>query len=199
MALTYSTLQTQIAGFLNRDDLTAQIPTFIELAEAAINRDVRHWQMEKRAEATFNERYEPLPADWISARRISVSGDTQLDLLSQAKMMEFRQLGGNAGGEPRYYTISSSQLEFYPTPDGDYDGSMIYYARVPSLSDTATSNWLLADSPDVYLYGALIHSAPYLQEDIRAGIWAGLYQSAVQRLNATSNEDLYSGSGLTIR
>lgn len=200
MALTtYSELQTSIAGFLNRDDLTAQIPDFITMAEASINRDVRHWRMETREDSTYSQRYEALPTDWVSTRVVSVSGDTQLDLLSQAKMLELRQQGGNSGGEPRYYSISTSQIELYPTPDGDYDSSMVYYARVPALTDSETSNWLLADSPDVYLYGALIHSAPYLQEDARAGIWAGLYQSAVQRLNSTSNEDLYSGSGLAIR
>lgn len=199
MALTYSTLQTQIASFLDRDDLTAQIPTFIDLAEASINRDLRHWRMEKRAEATFNERYEPLPADWISAIRISIAGKTQLDLLSQAKMMEYRDTNNNTSGEPRYYTISSGQIEFYPTPDGDYAGSMIYMADVPALDDTDTTNWLLTKYPDVYLYGALMHTAPYLQEDARLAVWASLYTAAVEKLNATSMQDKHSGTGLTIR
>ncbi len=43
MALTYYTgLKTSIADFLNRDDLTSVIPDFVALAEAQINRDVRH-------------------------------------------------------------------------------------------------------------------------------------------------------------
>ena len=49
MAITnYTNLQTTIADFLNRDDLSAVIPTFIQLCEANINRNVRHCKMETR-------------------------------------------------------------------------------------------------------------------------------------------------------
>jgi hypothetical protein len=199
MPLTYSTLQTQIADTLNRDDLTAAIPNFIILAEASSNRDVRHWQMQKRSTATFNERYEPLPTDWLETVRVSISGKRQLDLLSQAKMMDLRETNGNTSGEPRYYTHSAAQLELYPTPDSDYDATLIYYARVAELSDSAPSNWLLVDSPDIYLYGALVHTAPFLQEDNRLAVWQTMYKAAVDRLNERSEEGLHSGSGLTIR
>ena len=48
MALdTYANLKTAIADFLNRDDLTSSIDDFIDLAEAQMNREVRHWDMEK--------------------------------------------------------------------------------------------------------------------------------------------------------
>ena len=199
MALTYTTLQTQIASFLNRDDLTAQIPTFILLAEAEMNRDIRHWKMEKRAEATFNERYEPLPADWIEAKRVSINGDRQLDLVSQAKMLEYREQTGNVAGKPRYYTLSAAQIELYPTPDEGYPGSMIYRSEIEALGDSVASNWVLAEAPDVYLYGSLKHSAPYLQEDPRLAVWESMYAKAVDTLNRRSNEAEFSGVGLSIR
>jgi hypothetical protein len=196
---TYAELQTNIALFLNRDDLTAITPTFIAMAEANINRDLRHWKMEIRAETIFDERYETLPLDWIEASRISVDGDTQVDLVSQAKMLDYREESSDAGGMPLYYTISAGQIEFYPTPDDSYDGSMIYMAKVPDLNDTDTSNWLLLDSPDVYLYGSLIHSAPYLIDDKRIGVWAGMYQNAINGLNDTSKDGKFGGSGLVMR
>ena len=47
MALdTYANLKTEIASFLNRDDLTAQIDTFIDLAETRHARDLRIREME---------------------------------------------------------------------------------------------------------------------------------------------------------
>lgn len=199
MALTYSTLKTAIADTLNRDDLTSQIPTFILLAEASINRDVRHWQMEKRSTATFDERYEPLPTDWLETIRVSISGKRQLDLLSQAKMMEMRELNNDTAGQPAFYSHSASQLELYPTPDAAYDATLIYVSRVTALSDAAPSNWLLSEAPDVYLYGSLLHSAPYLQEDARLAVWQNLYASSVQALNAASNAGTFSGTGLAIR
>ena len=39
----YTELTASIADTLNRDDLTAVIPDFIKLAEAQLNRDLRHW------------------------------------------------------------------------------------------------------------------------------------------------------------
>ena len=43
---TYSTLQTAVANWLDRDDLTARIPEFIALAETRINRALRIRAME---------------------------------------------------------------------------------------------------------------------------------------------------------
>lgn len=199
MALTYSTLQTEIANFLNRDDLASQIPTFIDMAEASINRDLRHWRMETKTDVTYNERYEDLPTDWLNTVRIEVGGKTQLDLVSQAKMLELRSANNNTSGEPRYYVHTAGQVELFPTPDGDYSCTIVYNAEVPALDDTTTTNWLLTRYPDVYIYGALVHTAPYLQEDTRVGVWAALYTAAVDKLNRTSMQDKNSGSGLTIR
>lgn len=42
----YSSLQAEIASNLARADLTTAIPTFIQLAEARINRDLRVRQMQ---------------------------------------------------------------------------------------------------------------------------------------------------------
>jgi len=42
----YASLQAEVAGWLARADLTSQIPTFIQLAEARFNRDVRVREMQ---------------------------------------------------------------------------------------------------------------------------------------------------------
>jgi len=51
----------------------------------------------------------------------------------------------------------------------------------------------------MYLYGALLHSAPYLAEDQRIAIWAQMYSAAVQRLNEVSDDARFSGSGLKLK
>ena len=70
MALdTYANLKTAIADFLNRDDLTNSIDDFIDLAEAHMNREIRHWDMEKRATASLNTQYTALPSDFVEPIR----------------------------------------------------------------------------------------------------------------------------------
>jgi predicted ATPase len=42
-----------------------------------------------------------------------------------------------------------------------------YYQRIPSLTTSNTTNWLLADAPHVYLYTSLLHATPFLMDDAR--------------------------------
>jgi hypothetical protein len=200
MALaTYADLQSAIAGWLLRSDLTARIPDFISLAEAQIARDVRHWRMESRASVSLQLRYTVLPTDWVDTIRatLSVSTGKALKLASMTEMDALRAANGDAVGQPRYYAHVAGSLEVYPTPDTTYTLEIYYTQKVPALSDSNTTNWLLTDSPDVYLYGSLIQSAPFLVEDARLAVWAGLYRDAVDRLNNASKAARWSGSGIT--
>ena len=202
MAITsYATLQTAVADFLNRDDLTSIIPTFIQLAEAQMNRDIRHWKMETRSsgQQSAGDQYMQIPADWLETIRFHVTGGgtSPLDLISRAAMADKRQGANDTSGTPRYYCHADSQFELYPTPDATTNVELLYYAKIPALS--AGANWLISEAPDVYLYGSLIHSAPYLQEDGRVAVWAQMYSAAVQRLNDASEKARYSGSGLTLK
>lgn len=198
---TYAGLKTAIGDFLNRDDLTSVAPTFIQLAESQINRDVRHWRMEANTSVTINDEYEDLPNDWVETIRLAItSGDTSaLDLISRQAMTDKREGRNNVAGTPRYFTHSAGQLHFFPTPDDTYTARLDYMAKLPALSDSNTSNWLLSEAPDIYLYGSLLQSAPYLVEDNRVAVWAQLYSAAVARLNEASEKARMSGSGLTLK
>jgi hypothetical protein len=114
-------------------------------------------------------------------------------------MADKRQGSEDIGGIPKYYRHSESQFEFYPTPNASFTAELLYYQKIPALSDSNTSNWLLEEFPDVYLYGSLTHSAPYLSEDERIAVWAQLYSAGVARVNQSSDDSIYSGSGLTMK
>lgn len=198
---TFTELKSNIADFLNRDDLTAVIPTFIALAEAQINRDVRHWKMEKRATAQVDGEYSKLPNDWIETIQVHLTGDGTypLNLASRDAIADKRMAANDTKGRPAFYAHADSSIELFPTPDATYDLELLYYGKIDALSDSTADNFLLLDAPDIYLYGALIHSAPYLQEDGRAATWAQLFGAAVQKLNDTSERSRMSGSGLTLK
>ena len=71
---TYAELQTAVGDFLNRSDLTATIPTFIDLCEAQLQRDIRHWKMEQRATSTAAGQSVALPVDFLEPIRIHMQG-----------------------------------------------------------------------------------------------------------------------------
>jgi hypothetical protein len=78
-----------------------------------------------------------------------------------------------------------TEYEVYPAPDDSYTAEVVYYAKITPLSDSNTSNWLLTLSPDIYLYGALMQSAPYLKDDERLVVWASVYQKMVEDMNVS--------------
>ena len=197
---TYSELKTAIANWLNRDDLTAIIPDFIALTEADIQRKVRHWRMEERSTATLDARYTQLPDGFLEAVRFHLDVDERpIELLTPLALQQRRQGNSDAGGKPQFYAIIAGQIEVWPTPDGSYTGELYYYARTATLTDSNTSNWVLTHFPDAYLYGALVHAAPYLVDDQRIGTWAALYQSAIDGINANNEKAKFGGSGLRLQ
>ena len=203
MSITnYTNLQSTIADFLNRDDLTSTIPVFVQLAESQLNRELRHWKMETRATATIDagDQYSQVPGDWLETIRMSIqgAGTSVVNLISRASMADKRAGAEDTSGRPEYYCHADGQFNFYPTPDADYTAELLYFAEIPALASNST-NWLLTTAPDVYLYGSLMHSAPYLQEDPRITVWAQLYSAAVKNLTDSSERARYSGSGLTLK
>jgi hypothetical protein len=197
---TYSELKSAVADFLNRDDLTATIPTFIGMAEASLNRDVRHWKMEQRSTAEIDDQYLTLPTDWLATVRITVQDTTPyaMNLVSRDSMQDMRYKGDNVAGKPLYYAHVAGEIEMYPTPDATYDIELLYTQKIDALSDSNTSNWLLTDAPDLYLYAVLLETAIYLRDDERISAYAGMYQSKLAALNSSSNKATVSGTGLKL-
>ena len=197
---TYAELKTAIANWLNRDDLTSVIPDFISLAEADMDRKVRHWRMEERATANIDARYTQLPDGFMEAVRFHLDVDERpIELVTPLSLQTYRRGGADTTGRPKYYSVIAGQLEVWPSPDSSYTGELYYYARTAALTDSNTSNWILQYFPDAYLYGALMHSAPYLVDDQRAQVWASLYQSAIDGINNNNEKAKFGGSGLRMQ
>ena len=198
---TYAELKSAIADFLNRDDVSSVVDTWIDAAEADMSRAVRHWRMEGRSTAEIDTQYSAIPADFVEAIRFHItSGNTQpLDLISQAELISRKREDLGTSGMPRFYAITAGEIEVYPAPDGTYSAELYYYKRISALSDSNTTNWLLTYHPDAYLYGALVHSAGYLKDDARIQIWLGLYQNAIAAINAESDKTKFGGTGLRLK
>jgi len=194
----YANLQSTIADYLNRADLTSQIQTFIQFAEADLNTRLRDRQMIVRAEATSDEEYVQLPSDWLEALNLQLVGGMsplryitldESDIVNSTRALT----------SPSFYSLMNGAIELVPPPAHDVDIEMVYYGKIPSLSDAAPSNWLLVKAPDVYLYGALTHAAPFLMDDARMQTFGQIYLARVQSLQDESQKSLHSGSPLIAR
>lgn len=203
----YSSLSTAIQEYLARDQddvLGGRIPSFIRMFEAKMNRELFVRQMEKRATALVDlasdePEFISLPADFQSMRRArlsSVTGKPCLEFKSGTQMDEYRFGVSDVAGRPRYFTVFGDEIELAPTPDAAYVIEMVYRAKIPPLS---TTNWLLTLAPDLYLYGCLLESAPYIKEDGRLVTWGALYKSALDGLNNLGLTSTFNAGPMTVR
>lgn len=207
---SYSDLVTAVTEYLAREEdttLIARIPTFIQLVEAKLNRDLLVRQMEKRATAMFNTagadpEFVSLPDDFQSMRRIrlsSVDGKPNLSYMAPLQMDEYRHDVANISGRPLFFTIVGDELEFCPTPSEDYTIEMIYRRTIPALTSSNTTNWLLDIAPDAYLYGALLESMPYTKNYDRMQVWGQGFANAVDELNKLGQMSTYNAGPLQMR
>jgi len=198
----YSTLQASIGDWLNRSDLTTVIPDFITLAEAQFNRNIRHRRMVERATATLDSEYSAVPADWLESIRYQINTNpiTVMEFVSPDQAALLKGANGTTG-KPIYYTQIGQQFQVVPAPDSGsaYTGELTYYATIPALSVSNTTNWLLTDSPDLYLYGALLQAAPYLQDDQRLSTWGTLYERCLNDLKVSDERSRMATSALRMR
>ena len=201
MALTnYSDLKTEIANYLGRDDLTSQIPTFIQLAEKRLERDLRIRQMLKVVEATTTpgDSTVGMPEDFLSMKDIHIESDPIRTLKFQSTSNFYRNARPNDRGVPVDYTLLGSEFKLAPTPDSAYTLRMVYYYKPDILSDSNTSNLFLANCPDLLLYGALAEAEPYLMNDERLATWASLYDRGLASLRASDDDSEYPSSPMSI-
>jgi hypothetical protein len=198
---SYAWLISTAADFLNRQDLNATIPTFIALAESGFNRSIRSRKMLGRSTTNLTGHFTTLPEDFLEAKNVQLNTTPvqPLEYVSLEMADDLRQSKFRSVGKPQFYTIVGDTIEVVPVPDGAYQIELTYYKRIPGLSDEATSNWLLALNPDLYLYGTLVASAPYLKEDERLPMWAEWTKSLIAALNDESDRAERSGSILKIR
>jgi hypothetical protein len=197
----YSALQTTIASYLGRTDLTAMIPTFISLAEARLQRELRTRPMLKSATATMTggDNTVGLPTDFLEMRDLFTQGNPRMPVSYMSPSAFTRNARATESGRPVDYSVIGSEMNFAPIPDGAYVLEMLYYYKPDVLSSTNASNVFLANYPDLLLYGALAQAEPYLMNDARLATWAALYASTLELIVTSDDSSEYNGVPLQMK
>jgi hypothetical protein len=201
MSITnFGTLKTAIADTLNRDDLTSVIPSFVRLAEAQFNRKIRSHRQITRGALTINTQFEALPADWLETIRITMDANPirVLTQISLDDLTHYRTATDNTTDAPVYFAHTGTDIELFPTPSTSYTSEITYFAKIPALVADGDTNWLLTNHPDLYLYGSLMHTAPYLKDDARLAVWAGLLAQGLTEIEEENTAARF-GSPLRMR
>ena len=200
---TFATLQTAMGLWLNRSDVSAQAPMFIALCEAEMKRRVRR---STNSDATISITAAALtgPTDMASPISLhldtgSPSLDVPLKLCTPQVLAEVRAWNDDVAGRPTHFAFYDSQLQFAPSPDATYTATLVYNVQLTPLSVSNTTNTILTEAPDAYLYGSLLQAAPYLDGDARIPLWQAKFDNAIAQLNQVAVEESYGASPLEIR
>ena len=197
---TYSTLQTAVANWLDRDDLTDRIPEFISLAEATFNRTLRLRAMETTVSDTTpsGSKEDALPTSYLQMREIHLTTSPVISLAYITPEIMYRIRAGSNNGKPNAYTIVGDNILFGPTPDDGYGYSMTYYKAFDALGDDTQTNWLILNAPDLYLYGTLLQAEPFLMNDERVPLWERGVRQVINDLQEQDDRDRHSGSEMRV-
>lgn len=199
--MTYAQLQQDIADFLDNQDIVAKIPVFIRLCESRMNRTIRTRNMEQRVTAAIGTQFSTLPTDFLHMRNVQINTQPLIALKYVTPQEADRIRASDLQGKPQFFSVVANRLELIPVPTETLTVEMVYYSKIPELSDTNTSNWLLERHYDLYLYGALVQGALYLKDDPTA--WATLFDSALEEVEVEDVRSQFHGTtpqmrGITI-
>jgi hypothetical protein len=175
---TYATLQADVADYLHRTDLTAKIPGFIARAEATMFRELNIKDIQTVVDDVTDEDYITLPADFGSIVRLTTTKagvERTVDFVSPTeRYTNQNQYSFEAGGIRLFGSGNGTAYNLYYTP------------VIEPLSDDNTTNWLLDNAPDLYLYASALEAAIYIRDtelmQVLSSMTGGLIES-VRRLS----------------
>jgi len=178
MALSdYSSLQTSVASYMARSDLTSNIPDFITLFEAEANRSLRTRQMEITQSTTPTSGTFSLPTDYVGWKTVTWSAGGLSRSLQYVHPSELPELYPDSpAANPRVFSIlgTTDQIGYVQLmPTANDAVNFTYYQKITNLSTTAgsTTNWLLLAHPDAYLAGAMTEACVFVKDYDTGAIW----------------------------
>ena len=197
---TYSELNTAVANWLDRDDLTDRIPEFIALCEARFNRLLRIRAMENKqtASTVAAQRNLALPTGFIQMRNLQINTSPIVPMQYVTPEIYDRLYGSTESGTPQMYTIIADEIQLGPIPGSVQTIEMLFYKKFDALTSVAATNWMITNAPDIYLYGCLLEAEPFIMNDPRVQLWATAFKQAIADLQDQDNKDRHSGSALRV-
>lgn len=197
---TYSTLRTAVAGtakssWSHRGDLLQNFDTFLALAQEEMYQGVDGTKdsqglrvrdlITTDSSVTLSTvvRTLALPTNLLEFRKLQLSySDAYFQPLEYFPPNEMWIY--DDAGRPINYTITS-QIEFERVADVAYTLHRTYYAKLTDLSSSNTTHAVLTRFPSIFLYGCLYEAFKWAQNTEKAGLYAGLFQGAINKANAS--------------
>ena len=185
---TFNELSVAVLAWSARDDLDGNVEEFIALAERRLNASL--FAQEASTTLTATTETVALPTDfggvrtlWIDSPRNTLDA-WPLDGLLQAYSVP---------GTPVAYSVVGSNMILGPEPTESTTLNLTYWKRIPALSDSNTTNWLLTARPDLYLSASLVELYLYTEDEGQATLWEQRTASKIAEVNRDWQRKRHAG------
>jgi len=175
---TYSDLQDRIREWMDREELTdAQVQDCIKLAEAKLNRELNAVETDASVQGTVDSRQISLSA----LRPQAVLAVWRLDGTEELRLLP--RAGGSfeittSPGVPLIWSWEDTGISFDCPCDQDYFFRVRYIGKF-ALSDSATTNALLTNHPDIYLAACMMWGGLFVEDDSKIAKWGALLSNFI--------------------
>ncbi len=193
---TFAELQAAINEWLHRNDLTASSDTFIALAEERFNRTLRlnAFSAVQQISIGVGQDSVALPADFQEVRLVT-NGRDRWRQVTPEQMSEMTALQC----QEKAYAIYGEELHIPYEASDDVDLVISYWTRIPALSNSNTSNWLLEKYPSAYLWAALSEAAIYAVKPQQGAVYENRSTQSLAEIKAAEKANEYGDVLLMVR
>jgi hypothetical protein len=183
--MTYNELTTAIQQYLMVEyvgdgaepTFVANIDNFIKNTEIIINNTVQlpAFRVNVTGTLTAGNPYLTIPSDFLSIFSIAVIPTTTVGVIPTLTYQYLLNKDVNyireafpypsVDGVPQYYSLfDNNTFIIGPTPNGNYDVEMHYYAYPQSIVEAPSgTTWLSTEFPNALLWGALVEGYIFLK------------------------------------
>lgn len=190
MISNYSELKAALYKWLVKDNTdpffdSDMMDNIIFMAETELNRRMRVRQMRDTASVsiTAGDNSSSLPTDFIEMYSVWLNSPVQ-EVQSASAGVFSRGNYYLTQGSPELFYLDSDTIVFGPIPDSDYTATVDYYKKISALSDSNTTNAILTDFPDIYLFTSLKHAYIAAQDVEREGVYEQRAAMLIAEANA---------------
>jgi len=197
---TYAELKTAVARWMKRTDLTDYLSDYIALAEnrfwyggqdAFPTKPLRIRAMQEQETGSVASGAIAFPTSHLETINLRISTGGQTYPLRYLAPQVYAEVAGSTD-TPQYYTFLDNAIKCGGTGSGTYIHD--YYMRMTALSDSNTTNWLLTNSPNVYLFGACLEAALDIASDSQTARFGNRYMGAINAITNMEKNAMAGGS-----
>jgi len=184
----YGELKSELSAYLFHQRLANRYDNCTQLFETAANSRLRVLPMETSTLLTTVSGDVALPTDYITWRTVrptvpAVTTPTTVPPYNELEYVHPAYLPPVGRGYDRLFTIEGNTFKVRPVDDrvGAYE--FHYYQKIPTLvGANATTNWLLTEYPNAYLFGVITELAAVQRNAEMAQLYKARRDEAFQEI-----------------